>query len=61
MPIGLMRLGEIYEQKGERAKALAYYTRFVDFWAGADRELQPRVAEARERIALLSAEPRPRE
>ncbi|HEX6643913.1 MAG TPA: hypothetical protein VF037_04505, partial [Gemmatimonadales bacterium] len=58
MPIGLMRLGELYEQKGERAKALAYYEKFVDFWRDADPELQPKVREARERIAALSAEPR---
>ena len=58
MPMGLMRLGELYEQKGDRDKALLHYGKFVELWRDADRDLQPKVADARARIAALSAEPR---
>ena len=49
----LERLGELYEARGERQQAAAVYTRFIALWTGADRELQPRVAEARRRLARL--------
>jgi tetratricopeptide (TPR) repeat protein len=61
-PVGLapayLRLGELYEAKGDTKKALEYYGKFVDIWKGADPELQPRVAEVRKRIAELSARER---
>jgi hypothetical protein len=47
------RLGELYEAKGERDKALSHYLQFVALWKDADPELQPRVAEVRQRIAHL--------
>ena len=53
------RLGELYEAKSERAKAIASYTKFVELWSKADPELQPRVAEVRKRIARLSEAERP--
>src|SRR5690606_19656408 len=59
IPMALLRLGQLHEQKGDRQKALSYYGRFLDFWRDADPEFQPRVADARARIAALSAEPRP--
>jgi tetratricopeptide (TPR) repeat protein len=49
----LKRLGELYEAKGERAKATAYYQKFVDLWKNADPELQPKVAEVRRRLVRL--------
>ena len=49
----LFRLGELDESAGDAAHAAEYYGRFVDLWAHADPELQPRVAEARARIAQL--------
>jgi len=49
----LFRLGELYEGAGDAAHAGEYYGRFVDLWANADPELQPRVAEARARVAQL--------
>ncbi|HEX9893230.1 MAG TPA: serine/threonine-protein kinase [Gemmatimonadales bacterium] len=52
------RLGELYEWKGDRARALEVYQKFVDLWKEADPELQPRVREARRRIADLAKEPR---
>ena len=50
------RLGELYEARGDRAKALDYYGRFVDLWKTADPELQPIVRDVRARMARLSAE-----
>ena len=47
------RLGELYEARGERDKALANYLKFVELWKDADPELQPRVAEVTQRIARL--------
>jgi eukaryotic-like serine/threonine-protein kinase len=47
------RLGELWEQKGDRQKALGYYLKFVDLWKNSDAELQPRVADVRRRIARL--------
>jgi len=53
----LFRLGELYESANDKA-ATEYYGRFVDLWAQADPELQPRVVEARARIERLN---RPRQ
>ena len=50
------RLGEIYEAKGDRAKALEYYGDFVDLWRDADAILQPQVKEVRQRMAGLAGE-----
>jgi tetratricopeptide (TPR) repeat protein len=47
------RLGELYEQSGDVAKALEHFERFVELWQDADSELQPRVEEVRRRIARL--------
>jgi tetratricopeptide (TPR) repeat protein len=56
----LMRLGEMAEGRGDRDKARDYYQRFVDAWRDADPELQPRVAEAKRRLAALGSDaPRP--
>ena len=50
----LRRLGELYEAKGDRQKAIEYYQRFVAEWKDADPELQPRVREIRQRLARLT-------
>ncbi len=56
----LRRLGEMYESKGERAKAIEYYGRFVDLWKDADPEFQPLVGDIRRHMAALAGErPRP--
>ena len=49
------RLGELYEAKGDRARALDYYGRFVELWKNADPELQPAVREVRQRLSRLGA------
>jgi tetratricopeptide (TPR) repeat protein/TolB-like protein len=56
LPLIYRRLGEIYQAAGDRTKAIEYYTRFVDLWAQADAPLQPKVEEARKRIANLAGE-----
>jgi serine/threonine-protein kinase len=55
-PLAFRRLGEIYESREEHDKAVEYYDRFVDLWQNADAELQPQVADTRERIARLIGE-----
>ncbi|MDB4907359.1 MAG: hypothetical protein JWO05_2143 [Gemmatimonadetes bacterium] len=53
MPPVLMRLGELYEAKGNRDKAAEYYSRYVTLYKTADPELQPRVNDVQKRIARL--------
>ena len=48
------RLGELYEARGDHAKAADYYSKFVSLWKNADPELQPKVTEVRRRLARLS-------
>jgi eukaryotic-like serine/threonine-protein kinase len=50
----MFRLGEWYEARGDRARAVEYYGQFTELWKDADAGLQPRVREARDRIARLS-------
>jgi tetratricopeptide (TPR) repeat protein/tRNA A-37 threonylcarbamoyl transferase component Bud32 len=52
------RLGVLYDQKGDKQKALDYYGRFVARWRDADPELQPQVKEAKARMAALAGEPK---
>jgi eukaryotic-like serine/threonine-protein kinase len=47
------RLGELYEARGDREKAMSHYSRFVDLWKDGDAELQPLVKQARDRLAAL--------
>jgi tetratricopeptide (TPR) repeat protein len=58
MVAALRRLGELYESRGDRAKAVDYYGRFVDLWKNADPELQPLVADVRRHMANLAGEPK---
>jgi len=55
LPIAARRRGELYEAKGETAKAIASYEEFVALWKDADADLQPQVAEIRARITRLRA------
>ena len=58
-PLGLAlaheRLGELYEARGETARAVAHDQRLIALWTNADTDLQPRVANARQRLAGLGA------
>jgi tetratricopeptide (TPR) repeat protein len=51
------RLGELYEERGDTARARDYYNRFVDQWKDADAELQPAVREVRQKLARLTTFP----
>ena len=54
LPVVHKRLGELYEAKGRRDMALARYRTFIDLWKDADPELQPKVTDARQRVAALT-------
>lgn len=47
------RLGELYEERGDRAKALEYYARFVEMWKAADPEFQTEVENVKLRLSRL--------
>ena len=55
LPLVQRRLGELYEARGDRGRAVAHYTAFADLWKNADPDLQPQVADVRKRITRLSA------
>ena len=59
---GLLALeaGRLAERLGRREDALEAYQMVVDLWRHADPELQGFVTEARDGLARLTAEPRPR-
>ncbi|HEX9165700.1 MAG TPA: hypothetical protein VF862_07295, partial [Gemmatimonadales bacterium] len=50
------RLGELYEVRGDRARALEYNGKFLDLWKGADPEFAPVIAQVKERQRRLTAE-----
>ena len=52
------RLGELYEEKGDQAKAASYYQKFIDLWRDADADLQPQVAEVKKKLAKVVGEPK---
>jgi tetratricopeptide (TPR) repeat protein len=58
-PLAHLRIGEYYQDHGDKAKALTYLTRFTEMWKGADADLQPKLNEAKARIAELSGEKKP--
>mgnify|MGYP003704200275 CR=1 FL=1 len=45
------RLGQIYDALGKPDQAAPHHRAFIALWKNADAELQPRVAEARRRLA----------
>ena len=54
LPAVHRRLAELYEAKGDTAKAVEQYRAFIDLWKNADPEVQPRVVEARRRLTQLT-------
>ncbi|MCL7971573.1 MAG: tetratricopeptide repeat protein [marine benthic group bacterium] len=52
----LERVGQLYDEAGDLENAAVYYARFVDLWAEADAELQPRVDAARTRLEEIIRE-----
>ena len=55
-PQGLLRLGELYEARGDTARAVAEYGAFVELWRNAEPAQQAKVREIRDRIARLQRE-----
>jgi tetratricopeptide (TPR) repeat protein len=55
LPGMLKRLGELYENKGNTAKAASYFSAFLDLWKNADPELQPKVQDVKRRLAAIQA------
>jgi tetratricopeptide (TPR) repeat protein len=58
LALSIKRLGELSEGRGDKARALEYYGRFVELWKNADPVLQPAVREVRGRMAALAGEER---
>ena len=50
------RLGELYDEQGDLDSAAHFYAAFVDLWAEADEELQPRVAAAQASLEAILRE-----
>jgi tetratricopeptide (TPR) repeat protein len=50
-----LRLGELYESRGDARNAIERYEDFVELWKNADPDRQPVVAEVRESIRRLRA------
>lgn len=55
-PFLFERLGQLYDEQGDLENAALYYARFVELWAEADAELQPRVGVARARLEEIIRE-----
>ena len=53
----LMRLGELYEARGDRQRALAMYDQVADLWQGGDPEFRLVATRASQRSRDLAAEP----
>ncbi|MEO8564470.1 MAG: protein kinase [bacterium] len=54
LPAVHKRLGELYEVRGQREKALQHYRAFIELWKSADPVLQPKVRDAQLRVAALT-------
>ena len=50
------RLGDLYAERGDRTNAALYYNKLIDLWKNADPELQPIVADVKQRLARLAGE-----
>ena len=53
----LLTLGDLYEAKGDRAKAAEYYRRHIDVFKDPDPEIARQVATVREKLARVTGEP----
>jgi hypothetical protein len=61
LPHTYVRLGELYEERGDVKAALEWYGRFTTLWATADTPaLQARVRDVRSRMENLTKPGRPR-
>lgn len=51
--VALERLGSLYEDKGNKAKALQHYETLLALWKNADPDLQPLIRDLRARVERL--------
>jgi serine/threonine protein kinase/tetratricopeptide (TPR) repeat protein len=51
-PLYHYRLGRVYEDNGEKAKAAEQYQKFLEYWKDADAK-QPELADAQERLDAI--------
>jgi tetratricopeptide (TPR) repeat protein len=49
------RLGQLYEKRGDKQRAVKAYQQVVELWKDADPVLQARVEAARARIGALGS------
>jgi hypothetical protein len=49
------RLAELYDAKGDLNRAASQYAAFIELWKNADAALQPKVQEAKQRLAEIQA------
>jgi tetratricopeptide (TPR) repeat protein len=48
------RIAELYETRGERSRARAYYLKLLELWKNSEPELAPEVGAVRERLRHLA-------
>jgi tetratricopeptide (TPR) repeat protein len=48
-----LRRAEIYENLGDREKAVFHYSRFLELWKDCDDELRPQANEPEKRLERL--------
>jgi tetratricopeptide (TPR) repeat protein len=53
----MKRLGELYQQRNDRAKAAAQYTALLQLWHGADAELEPLLVDVRRQLEQTGGTP----
>jgi len=53
----LLMLGDLYEARGDRAKAAEYYRRYIDVFKDPDPPIARQVAAVREKLARVTGEP----
>ena len=56
LPHSYRRLGALYEQQGDRTKAIEYYDKFLELREKADAHLQPQVDDVRRQVERLTSE-----
>jgi len=54
--LGPGRLGELYEQKGNREEALEDYGKLAELWKDAHPDLQPPGSDLKQRMVHLAGE-----
>ena len=52
----LERLGQLHDERGDLQEASRFFAQFVELWADADEELQPRVQAAQARLEEILRE-----